>query len=285
MATAVSLAALSDGTHGFGRVRMWGTLGYFAAVVSFPWLSVQLAGSAGNERLIWLFAFAALFATPAAVLVMRLPPVEALGLRARPGEFRRVLAHLPVRRLIFFAFFSNLAMQGPINLFPVLLASRGGTVEDLRSAWILMLALEVPLVGFAGATLARLGPRGLLLMGLLGEGLRWTATAFVPSLGATIGLQLFHGLSAMGILIGIPLYLELSIPARLRSTGQTLIAACGLGLGSIVSIAGGGWLYDQGGAFAPFLGGGLVALSLAAALFFVLPAPCRPEEEGSVQGT
>jgi len=279
MATAVSLAALPSGTQGFGRVRMFGTLGYLAAVALFPWLSVRLAGSDGSERLSWLFALTAACAIPAAALVMRLPPLESLGLRAKPGEFRRVLAHPPLRRLLFFAFFSNLAMQGPINLFPVLLASRGGTVEDLRSAWIFMLALEIPLVGFAGVTLRRLGPRGLLLMGLLGEGMRWTATAFVPALGATLGLQLFHGLSAMGILIGIPLYLELSIPASLRSSGQTVIAACGLGLGSIVSISAAGWLYDRLGSYAPFLAGGLVALSLSAALFFILPAPYKPEEE------
>lgn len=278
MTTAVSLAALPNGTQGFGRVRMFGTLGYLVAVVAFPSLAIYLAGSSGEERLKWIFAATALLAIPAAFLVLRLPPVESLGLRANPGDFRQLLAHPPLRRLLFFAFCSNLAMQGPINLFPVLLASRGGGVEDLRLAWIFMLALEIPLVAFAGATLQRLGPRGLLLMGLLGEGVRWTATAFVPSLAGTLALQVFHGLSAMGVLIGVPLYLELCVPARLRSTGQTVIAAVGLGLGSVSSSLCGGWLFDHAGSFAPFLAGGLVALALAAGLFVFLPAPYRPAE-------
>lgn len=284
MATAVSLAALPGGTESFGRVRMWGTLGYLAAVVAFPWLAIHLAGGDGPERLFYIFAVAALLALPAAFLVLRLPPTPSLGLRADPGDLRRLLRHPPVRRIAVFAFCSNLAMQGPINLFPVLLASRGGGVDDLRLAWILMLALEIPLVGFAGATLQRLGPRGLLAMGLLGEGVRWTATAFAPDLGATIGLQVLHGLSAMGVLIGVPLYLELCVPARMRSTGQTLIAAVGLGLGSIASSALGGWLFDALGGFAPFLACGLVALTLAAALFVFLPPPTRPEEGEPLSG-
>lgn len=278
MTTAVSLAALPSGTHGFGRVRMFGTLGYLAAVIAFPWLAIHLAGSAGPERLAYIFAVAAALAIPAVILVLRLPPVASLGLRAQPGDLRQLLRHPPVRRIVIFAFCSNLAMQGPINLFPVLLASRGGGVDDLRLAWILMLALEIPLVAFAGATLQKLGPRGLLAMGLAGEGVRWTATAFVPGLGATVGLQLLHGLSAMGVLIGVPLYLELCVPARMRSTGQTLIAALGLGLGSIASSACGGWLFDRLGGHAPFLACGLVALALAGGLFVFLPPPARPAE-------
>lgn len=281
MSTAVSLAALPSGTHGFGRVRMFGTLGYLAAVVAFPWLAIHLAGHAGPERLYFIFALTALLAVPAVFLVLRLPPVPSLGLRASPGDLRQLLGHRPLRRIVVFAFFSNLVMQGPINLFPVLLSERGGGVEDLRLAWILMLLLEIPLVAFAGATLQKLGPRGLLAMGILGEGVRWTATAFVPSLAGTIGLQVLHGLSAMGVLIGVPLYLELCVPARLRSTGQTLVAAVGLGLGSVASSALGGFLFDRIGSFAPFLACGLVALALAAALYVFLPPPSRPADGGA----
>ena len=280
MSVAVSMASLPTGTHGFGRVRMFGTLGYLVAVIVIPGLTTFLASDPGSrDRLTYIFPLTLVLALPAAFLVLRLPPLEALGLRSRPGDFRHLLRHPPIRRLLVFAFCSNLAMQGPINLFPVLLAGRGGTVEDLRLAWIFMLALEIPLVGFAGATLKRLGPRGLLLMGLLAEAVRWIATAVVPSLETTLFLQIFHGLSAMGVLIGIPLYLELSVPARLRSTGQTVISAGGLGLGSITSIFVGGYLYDAVGSQAPYLTGGLVALTLAGLLFVLLPAPYRPEED------
>ncbi len=251
-------------------------------MVAFPWLALRLAAATGQggeaAGLPWIFAVAAGLALPAALLVLRPPPVPNLGLRAHPGDLRHLLKHPPIRRLVLFSFCSSLAMQGPINLFPVLLASRGGGVEELRFSWILMLALEIPLVGFAGATLQRLGPRGLLAMGLLGEGLRWTATAAVPSLAGTVALQIFHGLSAMGVLIGIPLYLELCVPARLRSTGQTLISSIGLGLGWVASSAASGWLFDQVGSYAPFLFCGLLALALAAGLFVFLPPPYRPEE-------
>ena len=48
---SVSLAILRDaGRHAFGRVRVWGTVGFFALVLVFPWLLKNFPSRARNFR-------------------------------------------------------------------------------------------------------------------------------------------------------------------------------------------------------------------------------------------
>jgi PPP family 3-phenylpropionic acid transporter len=277
MCTAVTLAGLPNGIFGFGPVRMWGTIGYGVAVLCFPWVAALLA-STEEGKLFWLLPATAACALLAAARVATLPPAPGLAIRSGSGDFGRLLRHPPIRRLVLFAFLSHLCMQGPIQLLPVLLDGLGGGVEAVRTSWLYMLALEIPLVGFASTAWRRLGPRGLLLFGLTCEGARWVATALAGDLATVEVLQLLHGCSTMGVLIGVPLYIDAAVPARLRSTGQTLVSGCGFGIGAIVSTATSGWLYDHVAPTAPYLAGGVGALLLSAGLFALLPVPYRPHE-------
>ena len=92
--------------------------------------------------------------------------------------------------------------------------------------------------------------------------------------------QLLHGVIVAGVVVGAPLYVEQSIPERLRSTGQGMLAMLGFGLGGVVSNVASGWLLDHFGATAPALAGGLGALGLALLLPFLLPAPGRASAPG-----
>ena len=65
------------------------------------------------------------------------------------------------------------------------------------------------------------------------------------------------------------------VPDELRSTGQGLLAAIGIGLGGILSNLACGWLFDRVGAQATYLGCGLGALLLGLATPLVLPRTGR----------
>ena len=48
---SVSLAILRDaGPHAFGFVRVWGTVGYFVLIVSFPWILKSIRQLEGLHR-------------------------------------------------------------------------------------------------------------------------------------------------------------------------------------------------------------------------------------------
>jgi len=75
--------------------------------------------------------------------------------------------------------------------------------------------------------------------------------------------------------VGSALYVEVSVPARLRSTGQGLVATAGVGIGSILSNVAAGWLMDHVGVDVPFIVGGSGALLLATMVPAWLPPPSQ----------
>lgn len=286
MATAVSLAAQSKhGGSAFGFVRMWGTVGFLFSVVTFPYILPALDSSAGLETwfphdgLVWMFPVASFWSVLAVVAALWLPRTQAMLLRSSRGDAGRLLRHVPVRRLLVLVFFAHICLQGPINLFPLLITERGGDVDVVGHMWVYMLLLEIPLIGFSGPTLRRFGARTLLAVGLLAEGLRWSVSAWAPDLGVIRWFQLLHGVGVAGVIIGGPLYLEQAVPERLRSTGQTLVSTVGFGLGAIVSISAGGWLFEHFGSTVPYGLAGFGALALGLLVHRWLPEPSRPEEE------
>ena len=290
MATAVTLAAVGRAGIGrFGLIRMWGTLGFLAMVIAFPRFleidGVAGSGPAGSgpagsgpagSGLAWMFPAAGLFIAVSAVCALTVPDSAGLALRASRDDLRRLLRHPPVVRLLAVVFLAHLCMQGSINFFPLYVRERGGGVTTVGNMWILMLLLEIPLIGFAGAALRRLGARGLLRMGLAAEALRWITCALSRDLGLIAVVQTMHGVGVAGVLVGAPLYLEKAAPERLRSTGQALIATVGFGFGAILSNAAFGWLFDHAGVGLPYAAAGFGAAILALLVRRALPEPHVP---------
>ncbi len=278
MATAVTLAAVAKtGIGRFGPIRMWGTLGFLTLVIVFPLLLDVLGDLGARPRLAWMYPLTGGFLLAAAAVALSLPETRALSLTSERGDTRRLLAHPPVARLLALVFCAHLFLQGSINFFPLYLRDRGGDEAMVGRMWIFMLLLEIPLIGFSGSTLRRLGARGLMTMGLAAEGLRWTTCALTDNLTAITAVMLMHGVGVAGILIGAPLYLEQAAPERLRSTGQALIATIGFGAGAIVSNAAFGWLLEHYGVAVPYGAAGLGTFTLALAVHWWLPVPHPPE--------
>jgi MFS family permease len=88
-------------------------------------------------------------------------------------------------------------------------------------------------------------------------------------------VQLLHGVTVTGLLLGGPLYLEAVVPEHLRSTAQSLFAMFAVGAGGLTSNIAAGWLLDHSGVAAPYLFGGIAACALAIAVRWVLPLPRR----------
>ncbi|HXF74638.1 MAG TPA: MFS transporter, partial [Methylomirabilota bacterium] len=170
--TSVSLAILRDaGRHAFGNVRVWGTVGYFILVISFPrilqWYRTTAGISAAapgvsQPGLGVMFPAAAGLVGLAACVAFFLPKRGAVSLRAARGDWRELLQNRPFLSLLFFSLSAQFLMQGSMWLFPLFVRSRGGDLETIRNMWILMLIFEIPLVLLTGSGLKRLGARGLL---------------------------------------------------------------------------------------------------------------------------
>lgn len=276
------------GPNAFGRIRVWGTIGFLVTVVSFPSLldAVEaqrgLAATAGGPSkpgLGLMFPVTGGLLLAACLVSLRLPRSGAMSLRAERGDWRQLVAHGPFLRLLLFAFAAYGLLQGPMGIFPIFVRAKGGTLESVSEMWILMLLIEIPLVAFSGAGLDRIGARGLLFVGVVAGGLRWTICGLVSDLDWVYVVSLLHGVTVTGLIIGGPLYVESVVPGHLRSTAQGMLAMFGVSLGGITSNLGTGWLLEHLGTDAPYLVGGVGALVLAAALPLFLRPP--PREAGA----
>jgi PPP family 3-phenylpropionic acid transporter len=166
-----------------------------------------------------------------------------------------------------------------MGMFAIFVRAHGGSLDTVSHLWVLMLTLELPLIAFLGASLKRVGARGLLAIGLVAGGVRWLICGFAPESGWMAPAQVLHGVVVAGLVIGSPLYVESVVPEQLRATAQNLLAMVGVSVGGLVSNLCAGWLLDASGADAPYQFGGFGALVVAAVLPWWLPAPHRAVDD------
>ena len=282
MTVSVSLAILRDqGPHAFGFVRAWGTVGFFAFVVGFPWilksyqalhgliLQTQKTSEPGLEI---MFVVTAILVFVSAVVAFFLPKTGIVSLRADRGDWRMLLRNSPFIRFLLFSLLAYFLQQGPMWLFPIFVRSRGGDIDTVRWMWIWMLIVEIPLVLSAGSGLRRIGARGLLMIGVLAGGLRWILCALVTDLPVLHAVQMLHGLTVVGLMLGGPLYLDVVTPERLRSTAQAMLSMVGIGIAGMISTTGAGWLLDHGGIDAIYIIAGSGSLALGCLASWALPS-------------
>ncbi|MGR8918788.1 MAG: MFS transporter [Gammaproteobacteria bacterium] len=285
MAVASSLSFAVLGTGGaprFGRVRVWGTVGYLVMILAFPALLARAGGDAtvvgGTRGLELIFPVAAVLCLAAAAVLVRVPRSRAIAVRARREDLRALLRQSSYLRLLLMAFCAFGLLSGPIVLFPVFVTDRGGTIETVSRLWIPMLMLEIPLIYFAGAGLRRVGARGLIAAGIAVDGVRWSVTALAPGVVWMFGIQLLHGAVVVGLIIGMQLYVEGEVPERLRATGQTLLGTV-MSLGAVLSHLWAGTVLEQLGANAPYLIAGPVSIGLGVfAWRFLRHQPAAPDD-------
>ena len=285
---SVSLAILRNaGPHAFGFVRVWGTIGYFVLIVSFPWMLnryrtahgiVETQGMISEPGLEIMFIITAVLTLAAALIGLFLPREGVVSARAARGDWRLLLASHAYVRFLVFSFAAYLLSQGPMWLFPLFVRSRGGDIETIRSMWVYMLIAEIPLVLASGRGLQRLGARGLLGVGVFVGGLRWLLCAFIDDLQLLSVVQTLHGVTVVGLLMGGPLYLDVVAPERLRSTAQAVLSMVGVGIAGIVSNLGSGWLLDAAGINVLYGATGIGSVLLGCLVWWILPSAVRSED-------
>jgi PPP family 3-phenylpropionic acid transporter len=281
MGVSVSMALLSGkGIPDFGRVRVWGTLGYLLTAVATPRLLHYLQdakswvpepGGPPEPGLEFIFILAALCTLGAGIVAWRLPRGGSVALQAARGDWRVLLHHGPFLRVLVFSFGSFFFTQGQMVLFPIYIRSLGGDMEAVSHMWIWMIFLEIPLVFFASRIFERVGPKVMVAGGAFAAGLRWTACGLITDLTWIYPIQLLHGFVIVGLLVAAPLYVECLVPPALRSTGQALLIMVGVAVGGILSTFICGMMLDHFDTEVTLLFGGVGGIAMGVFGLWFLP--------------
>lgn len=221
----------------FGRLRMFGTLGYIAAVSGVgAWM-----GDAVDGRFFFGYALG-LLATAAATLAF-----PALTMRsARTLSWNETAAALrqPALVALLAVYFVISVAASSLNLYFGLYMAELGASARLIAASITLLAIaEMPILFASGRIVARLGPHRMITIALLVYALRLLLYSLITQPEWVLPVQLSNGLSFGLLMLAMTRLAREFAGERLAATAQGLLASA-QALGSIVGLLASGALLD-----------------------------------------
>ena len=226
----------------YGRVRVWGSVGFMAAVTLFGVLLERFG--------IGVFpAFVAAMNLLLLAAAFRLPATreDAVHDEAAP-------AALPVLRrpdvAWFFAsiFFTVLAHTSLYAFFSLYLVSLGYGKSAVGALWAVSVVVEIVFFWTQGRWFPRLTPHRWLQVVALVTAARFVATAWGGAWAPVLLLaQLTHAVTFAAHHAACISLIQRYFPDRLRGRGQALYTTLGYGLSGVLGGVGGGWVISHWG--------------------------------------
>lgn len=261
---ADSYAVLAVRTQGldYGRMRLWGSLAFVAANVACG----QLIENYSVEIVPWLTA--ALLAAPI-VPILLLPSDRLLGKpdKAAPMEWRGI-----VRDKTLMAVMLGCALITSSHVILTTFGAIQWTASGISGATIGVLVSlgilgEIAVMFAAQKLLGSRSPLWLIAIGGAVAIVRWLITATNPPVPVLAALMLANGLTGMGAITGLMLFVAQRVEGRLISTTQGINAVVVGGLAALAT-AGSGFAWKAMGTqsylLAALVAGAGLGLSLLA---------------------
>jgi PPP family 3-phenylpropionic acid transporter len=237
IADAIALENIERAGGDYGRLRLWGSIGFAAPLLL---LGLVLRRSAGESAasLHPIFIGYVVFRLISAGWVGLLPFSRGHG--ERRINLRGAGAFLKPRflALAFCALLATGAMSAYYLYFSIYLDAVG-IADNLKGYfWALAVAAETGMMLVIGRLIARIGLKRTFVLGIVGGVVRLFAFSFfLPPLGIAV-VQLLHALTLTALMVSGITFVNRFTPPQLRATGQTLWGALTQGFGS----AAGSWL-------------------------------------------
>jgi MFS transporter, PPP family, 3-phenylpropionic acid transporter len=224
----------------YSRVRLWGSVGFVAAVLGLG----PILDGVGILPLPWLVA--ALFAAMA-VSAWTVPEVPQGPMSAAAGvPILQVLKQPTVQALLLACLLSQLSFSPYYNFFTLFLERHDYSRGTAGFLWALAVLAEIGIFLAMGRLIAAFGARRLMLVVLVATALRWTLTAmFVHSLPIMVLLQLTHALTFGAYHSLAVYYVQQYFPGSLQGRGQALYNAMAYGVGGSVGSLGAGYIWQH----------------------------------------
>ena len=261
------LSLLGDRTERYGRIRLWGTIGY-GVVAPF---AGDLIGRLGLKWAFWGYAILMLGGL---LVIIRIPFRQSQS----NGSFRGGLSVLFANRswmlflvMVFIAGIGNATIN---NYLFVYMQSLGASSTLMGFALTVSTLSEIPAMFFSDRLLRRFGARGMLIIAMTTIGLRLICYSLTTQPWVVLVIQLCHGLTFAAIYTAGVYYADQIAPPGMKATTQGMFSGTLMGFGAAAGGLLGGVLLDYfspGGMYG-FIGTlvliGLIAFLLVERKFF-----------------
>ncbi len=256
---AITLTHLDGDSHRYSRIRLWGSVGFIAAVIFMGWaldvygisllpfvLVVMLLG-------IW-------------VVSLFVPECKKKEHQDKSEPFFEILYN-PAVIALFVGCFLIQASHGPYyTFFTIYLTDIGYSGRSIGQFWALGVVAEIGIFLVMARLVGWLGLRYLLLLSMAITALRWVLIALYPDqLGILLFAQLLHAASfGMYHAAAIQLIHQYFSGSN-QGRGQALYSSLGFGAGSAFGSLYSGYIWTAYGAMYSYF----FAAFLACLAFFV----------------
>jgi PPP family 3-phenylpropionic acid transporter len=225
----------------YAQYRIWGTYSYFLVSLVAGFLLART-----GIRSMFFFVTGITWIVGLFCLQLEDIGPEEQDLEHSGPHFkgvRELLGHRPFLLFLSCFFLASLADSCVWQFLSLYLQTIGTPRSLISWAGALGIPLEVVVFVLAPKILKHWGAPRMIQLGLVAVALRWTLLYFFPVPWVAMGVQLLQGVAFAGTFLGSTTLVDITVPATLKATGQSVFAACG-GLAGIAGGLLGGWLFD-----------------------------------------
>lgn len=213
-----------DQEHRYGRIRLWGSVGFILANLVAGQLLFHLPASS----LIWLIVAAA---TVTAGAALSLTGVRSANAPRSVADVGTILNYRPIASIIVGASAVQASHAMYYAFSSLHWAEKGMSSMMIGALWAVSVVSEVAFFGFASRISGLLrGPLAMLVLGAGASVIRWSAMALDPSIEILILLQVGHGLTFGATQLGSMVAISHFTPLGMRARAQGWLAAGWAGL-------------------------------------------------------
>ncbi len=256
------MALLGDRKARYGRIRLWGTVGY--GVIA-PLASIMI----GRYGVKWAFWGYALIMAVGLLVLVALPFRQSHSSTSFFSGMRQLFANRAWVLFLVMVFIAGAGMATYNSYFLVYMQSLGSSSALMGLALTIATASEIPAMFFSDRILRRFGARGMLIIAMATIGLRLLAYSATSATWLILLIQVVHGLTFAAVYTAGVYFADQVAPPGMKATAQGMFNGTLMGFGSGAGGLLGGVLMDRfspAGMYAAI--GGLVLVGLFAFLLF-----------------
>jgi nucleoside transporter len=280
LTNSIAMVNLEDSEEQFGKIRVWGTLGWIAAGLMLTgWRSAAQDAAVPIVQGDTLF-LAGVISVVMGLLSFSLPHTPARKEGMKPWAFLESMKMLKARD---FAIFVGITFVVATELefyyiltAPFLISDKIGVSEvNVPAVMTIAQVAEIFVMAFLlSYFLKKYGMRRTLTIGVIAWPIRYIIFAIGSPVWLVIASLMLHGFCYVFFFVAAFIYVDKVAPADIRASAQSLIAIVALGFGRFLGSLFAGWIKTvfTTGTETNWTGVFLVpcALTVVAALAFLL---------------
>lgn len=274
-----TLRRIEGTSHAYGRIRLWGSIGFIVAVNVIGPLSERLdlrVALWGNWFALLMGALVAWhMARRGALLPLSTDKSQRKVARALASSLKVIRETPGVSWLFLAGLLARFAQVGGTNFFGIHADDIGMSESLIGLSWGIAVVSEVVMMVVSAPLMQRITARGLFILSALAGAIRWAVYAKTSSVGLLLGVQVLHAFTFAAFHIGSVTLVHTLFPPERRTEGQSAWTVTTSGLPVLAGTYLAGYLYDVVG-IRPLFWISAVASLLAALVALWIPRSAEP---------